>query len=41
MRSEHQADHFEVFHVEWERVEVPYAVGLWILVTAFIKIGRG
>ena len=29
---------FKVFHVEWERVEVPYAVGLWIIITALIKV---
>ena len=31
---------FKVFHVEWERVEIPYAIGLWIILTAIIKIGK-
>ena len=31
---------FEVFKMDWPRVEAPYAVGLWILVVAFIKIGK-
>merc|ERR1711953_1619435 len=30
---------FQVFHVEWERVEVPYAIGLWIILTALVKVG--
>ena len=31
---------FQVFHVEWERVEVPYAIGLWIILTALVKVGK-
>ena len=36
--EEHDSGGFHVFHVEWERVEVPYAIGLWIIVTALIKV---
>merc|ERR1712168_82876 len=32
-------EHFEVFHVEWPRVEVPYVVFVWILTTTFVKLG--
>lgn len=32
-------EHVKLGHIEWERVEVPYLIGLWILVTAFIKLG--
>lgn len=35
---EHE-DGFVVFHEEFSRVEAPYAVGLWIIVVALIKIG--
>ena len=35
---EHE-DGFQVFHEEFSRVETPYAVGLWIVVVALIKIG--
>jgi len=38
LRNEDPVDHFEVFHLDFERVEVPYAIGLWILTVAFIKI---
>ena len=37
--EEHGDEGFHVFHVEWERVEVPYAIGLWIILTAIIKVG--
>ena len=37
-RGEHGG--FQVFHVEWERVEVPYAIGLWIILTALVKVGK-
>ena len=33
-------EHFEVFHVEWSRVEVPYVVFVWILTTTFVKLGK-
>ena len=36
--GEHEVEHFEVFHVEWERVEIPYVIGLWILVTTLVKL---
>ena len=32
-------EHFQVFHVEWPRVEVPYVVFVWILTTIFVKLG--
>jgi len=38
-QAEHEHEGFEVFHEEFSRVEVPYAIGLWIIVTALIKIG--
>ena len=34
-----EVEHFEVFHVEWPRVEVPYVVFVWILTTTFVKLG--
>lgn len=37
--EENGNEEFHVFHVEWERVEVPYAIGLWIILTAIIKVG--
>ena len=36
---EGEVEHFEVFHVEWPRVEVPYVVFVWILTTTFVKLG--
>ena len=36
---EHEVEHFEIFHVEWPRVEVPYVVFVWILTTIFVKLG--
>ena len=36
---EHEVEHFEIFHVEWPRVEVPYVVFVWILTTTFVKLG--
>ena len=41
--EDHEGEHsggFQVFHVEWERVEIPYAIGLWIILTAIIKVGK-
>ena len=39
--QEHETvEHFEVFHVEWSRVEVPYVVFVWILTTTFVKLGK-
>lgn len=38
--SHDEDEKFEVFKMDWPRVEAPYAVGLWILVVAFIKIGK-
>jgi len=37
--EEHAGEGFQVFHVEWKRVEVPYVIGLWILTTTLVKIG--
>ena len=34
-----EVKHFEVFHFEWDRVEVPYVIFVWILVTTAVKIG--
>ena len=42
-RSDEHPEHedgFVVFHEEFSRVETPYAVGLWIIVVALIKIGE-
>merc|ERR1712130_1027948 len=36
---EGEVEHFEIFHVEWPRVEVPYVVFVWILTTIFVKLG--
>ena len=38
--EEAETESFKVFHVEWERVEVPYVIGLWILVTTLVKLGN-
>ena len=38
--EEGEVEHFKVFHVEWERVEVPYIVFVWILATIFVKLGQ-
>ena len=38
--EEHAGEGFQVFHVEWKRVEVPYVIGLWILTTTLVKIGK-
>ena len=37
--TEGEVKHFEVFHFEWERVEVPYVIFVWILVTTVVKLG--
>lgn len=39
--EEERGHEFEVFHVEWERVSIPYIIALWILITSFAKIGKG
>ena len=39
VRNDEQEEGFVVFHEEFSRVEAPYAVGLWIIVVALIKIG--
>jgi hypothetical protein len=38
--EEGEVEHFQVFHVEWPRVEVPYVVFVWILTTTFVKLGE-
>ena len=32
--------HFSVFHVNFEHVEVPFIIGLWIFVSALAKVGE-
>ena len=38
--TDHSAEGFQIFHVEWERVEVPFLVGIWILATTVSKLGE-
>jgi len=41
--GEHKEDHkgheYHVFHVEFERVEIPFIIALWIFVSSLAKIG--
>lgn len=32
--------HYEVFHVEFARVELPFIIALWIFVSSLAKIGK-
>jgi hypothetical protein len=40
--TNHEGDHegFQIFHLEWERVELPFMVGVWILATTISKLGQ-
>jgi hypothetical protein len=40
--TDHGGDHegFQIFHLEWERVELPFMVGVWILATTISKLGQ-
>ena len=31
---------YHVFHVEFERVEIPFIIALWIFVSSLAKIGE-
>lgn len=31
---------YHVFHVEFERVEIPFIIALWIFVSSLAKIGK-
>lgn len=32
---------YQVFHVEFERVQLPFIISLWIFVSSLAKIGKG
>lgn len=36
----HEVPKFSVFHVNFEHVEVPFIIGLWIFVSALAKVGE-
>ena len=36
----HEGAHFSVFHVNFEHVEVPFIIGLWIFVSSLAKVGE-
>ena len=36
----HEEAHFSVFHVNFEHVEVPFIIALWIFVSSLAKVGK-
>ena len=36
----HAKHEYEVFHVDFERVEIPFIIALWIFVSSLAKIGE-
>ena len=36
----HAKHEYEVFHVDFERVEIPFIIALWIFVSSLAKIGK-
>ena len=38
--DEHEIHHYHVFHVEFERVQLPFIIMLWIFVSSLAKIGK-
>ena len=36
----HEKHEYHVFHVDFERVEVPFIIALWIFVSSLAKIGK-
>ena len=37
--QEHEEEGYQVFHVEFARVELPFIIALWIFVSSLAKIG--
>jgi len=36
----HEVHGYEVFHVEFDRVEIPFIAGIWIFISSIAKIGN-
>ncbi len=36
----HEVHEYEVFHIEFDRVEIPFIIALWIFVSSLAKIGK-
>jgi len=37
--GEHEdPEHVKLIHIDWDRVEVPYMVGFWIIITTIVKL---
>ena len=36
----HEKHSYHIFHVDFERVEIPFIIALWIFVSSLAKIGN-
>lgn len=39
-KSANHSEGFSIFHVDFERVEIPFIIGVWILSASIAKIGE-